>query len=108
MKATRSHVMVLVTAPDRRTARRLAGAALDARACACAQLLGGVESHYVWQGRRERSAEILVVFKTTRAHLEDLERAVRSVHPYEVPQFVVVPIVGGGADYLAWVTGSTG
>ncbi len=108
MKATRSHVMVLVTAPDRRTARRLAGAALDAAACACAQLLGGVESHYVWQGRRERSAEILVVFKTTRARLEDLERAVRSVHPYEVPQFVVVPIAGGGADYLAWVTGSTG
>lgn len=106
MKATRSHVMVLVTAPDRRVARRLAGAALDVRACACAQLVGGVESHYVWQGRRERSAEILVVFKTTRARLKHLERVVRSVHPYEVPQFVVVPIMAGTVEYLAWVTGS--
>jgi periplasmic divalent cation tolerance protein len=101
-------VVVLVTVPDIEVARRLAGAVLHARLAACANLLPGVESHYWWQGQLESSAEVLVVFKTIRSQLEDLERTVHTHHPYQVPEFVVLPITGGSEKYLGWIARETG
>lgn len=106
MKTTRRHRVVLVTTPNRRVARALARAALDARAAACANLVPGLESHYWWQGKQERSSEILVVFKTTTARLEDLEKIVHANHPYDTPEFVVLPLAGGSPRYLAWIDDS--
>jgi periplasmic divalent cation tolerance protein len=107
MKTTARHVAVLVTVPDRKTGRGLAAAALAARQCACAQLVPGLESHYRWKGRLERSRELLVIFKTRRTLVAALRRTVAGLHPYEVPQFVVVPLAGGSADYLAWIDAET-
>jgi len=58
--------IVLVTAPNLKTARQLARAALAARLIACANLIPAIESHYRWQGKLERSAEVLLIMKTTR------------------------------------------
>ncbi|KAB2667865.1 MAG: divalent cation tolerance protein CutA [Verrucomicrobia bacterium] len=107
MKSSARHVAVLVTVPDRRTARALAAAALEARECACAQIVSGLESHYRWKGRLEKSRELLVIFKTRRARVNALARTVSRLHPYEVPQCVVVPLSGGSADYLAWIDAGT-
>ena len=103
MKRSRQHVVVLVTAPGLPVARKVAKAALRARAAACANLVRGVESHYWWKGAIERSAEVLVMFKTTRARLSALEAVVVEAHPYDTPEFVVLPIEAGSARYLAWV-----
>ena len=65
MKSARQFVIVLVTAPDLKTARALAKAALAARLIACANLLPKVESHYTWKGKTERSDEVLVILKTS-------------------------------------------
>ena len=94
--------MVLVTAPDLKTARRLARAALEARLVACANLIPKIESHYRWQGRVERSAEVLLVLKTSQARLATLEKLVLAKHPYDTPEFVVVNPVGGAKKYFAW------
>jgi periplasmic divalent cation tolerance protein len=102
MNAVRFSI-VLVTAPDLKTARRLARAALDARLIACANLIPRVESHYRWQGKIERSAEILLVLKTTRKCLAKLEKLVVSVHPYDTPEFVVIDLRGGNRRYLDWL-----
>lgn len=107
MKRTREHKMVLVTAPDIRVARKLARAALEARAAACANLVPSLESHYRWKGKLETSSEVLVIFKTLRRLLPVLEATVRAVHPYDTPEFVVLPIESGSERYLAWVTEST-
>ena len=94
--------IVLVTAPNLKTARRLARAALDARLIACANLVPKIESHYRWQGRVEQSAEVLLVLKTSQRRLAALERLVLAKHPYDTPEFVVLNPVDGTKRYLAW------
>lgn len=106
MIATRNHRMILVTAPNRRVARKIVRAALEARVAACGNLVPGLESHYWWQGRRETSAEVLVIFKTTRSKVEDLEQVVRAHHPYDTPEFVVLSLDAGSERYLAWIDAS--
>jgi periplasmic divalent cation tolerance protein len=107
MKTAARFAIVLVTAPDLKTARRLAQSALAARLIACANLIPKVESHYWWQGKLERSAEVLLVLKTTRARLAKLERHILAAHPYDTPEFVVLRPDQGNAHYLDWLQGET-
>ncbi len=106
MKRTSRHVLVFVTAPDLKTARALAKAALEARLVACANLVPRMESHYWWQGKLERSAEVLMLMKTTRPQLKALEETILTSHPYDTAEFVVVPLEAGSAKYLAWIDDS--
>jgi periplasmic divalent cation tolerance protein len=108
MKLTAKHAVVLVTAPDMKTARKLARAALAARLIACANLIPKIESHYWWQGKIETGAEVLLVMKTTTARLAALEKLIVSRHPYDTPEFVVLPISRGHKRYLDWVQESVG
>ncbi len=108
MKRSRIHPTIAwVTAPDLRTARRLARLALEQRLVACAQLRTGVESHYWWQGRIEKCREVLLTFKTTRHKLGALEKLVLEEHPYDTPQFVTVQLTSGSARYLDWIAAET-
>ena len=100
--------LVLVTAPDLKTARRLARAALKARLIACANLVPKIESHYRWQGKIERGSEILLILKTTVARLAKLEKFILSEHPYDTPEFIVIPLKAGNRGYLDWVGISCG
>ena len=106
MKTTRAYVVVLVTAPELKTARRLAKAALAARLAACASLLPKIESHYWWQGQLECSAEIMMLFKTTRTKLAALEKLITTRHPYDTPEFIVLPVTAGHERYLDWLAAS--
>ena len=95
--------IVLVTAPDLKTARRLAGAALRARLIACANLVPKIESHYWWQGKIQRGSEVLLILKTTKKSLAKLEKLIVAEHPYDTPEFIVMPLVGGNHRYLYWL-----
>ena len=106
MKSARGQVVVLVTAPDVRTARGLARAALEARLIACANLIPRLESHYWWQGKIESGQEVLMLLKTTRAKLAALERLVLAEHPYDTPEFLVLSVNAGSQRYLAWLEAS--
>lgn len=103
MKPKAKYAVVLVTAPDVKTARKLARAALETRLVACANLLPGIESHYQWQGKIERGTEVLMVLKTTTVRLAALEQLIVAKHPYDTPEFVVLPISHGNQRYLDWV-----
>ena len=107
MKPTTFRI-VLVTAPDLKVARRLARAALGARLIACANLIPKLESHYWWQGKRERSAEVLMVMKTRQARLAALEELITARHPYDTAELLVLPIAAGNARYLDWLAVNTG
>ena len=98
--------VVLVTAPDLKTARALAGASLKARLIACANLVPKVESHYRWQGKLESNAEVLLILKTRRANLRKLEALVLAEHPYDTPEFIVLGLNSGSDKYLAWLAKS--
>lgn len=106
MKTADRFALVLVTAPDLKTARKLAKAALTARLIACANLIPKLESHYWWQGKLETSAEVLLVLKTTRARLAKLERLILAEHPYDTPEFVVLRLDRGSEKYLKWLQAS--
>jgi periplasmic divalent cation tolerance protein len=95
--------LVLVTTPDLKTARRLAGAALAARLIACANFVPRIESHYWWQGKIERGAEVLMIMKTLKARLPALEKLIVAEHPYDTPEFIVLTLRGGNRRYLAWL-----
>ena len=95
--------MVLVTCPSITEARRIGRSLVEKKLAACANILAGVESIYRWKGKVERAREVLVVMKTTAARVRELEREVKRRHSYEVPEFVVLPIVAGSQEYLEWV-----
>ncbi len=106
MRSAGKFAVVLVTAPDVKTARKLARAALEERLIACANLVPRIESHYWWQGKIESGAEVLVLMKTSSACLPALEKLVLAKHPYDTPEFIVLPISRGARRYLDWVQGS--
>ena len=106
MKLATKFAIVLVTAPDLKTARALARAALRARSIACSNLIPKIESHYWWQGKIESSGETLLLCKTTRPKLGALEKLILSQHPYDTPEFVVVNISRGNRRYLDWLSAS--
>lgn len=107
MKSAAKFAIVLVTAPDRKTARSLARAALSARLIACANLIPQIESHYWWQGKIESGAEVLLILKTAKSKLAALEKLVLARHPYDTPEFLVLPLNTGSEPYLGWLTRST-
>ena len=95
--------LVLVTAPDRKTARRLTRAALKARLIACANLVSQIESHYWWKGRLEHGTEVLMLLKTTTTRLDQLEKMILALHPYDTPEFIVLTFTRATPQYLNWI-----
>ena len=95
--------IVLVTCASVAEARRVGRSAVEKKLAACANIVTGVESIYRWKGNVERAREVLVVMKTNAGRLRELEREVKGMHSYEVPEFAAVPIVAGSREYLKWI-----
>jgi periplasmic divalent cation tolerance protein len=107
LAAMSGHVEVHVTAGSREEAKTLVSAAVGNRVAACAQIIGPIASAYWWEGKVQHDEEFLILLKTTRDRLDDLVRVVREAHCYDTPEIVAVPIEGGLADYLNWITAET-
>jgi periplasmic divalent cation tolerance protein len=103
MKSAGKFHVVLVTAPNVTTARALARAALRARLIACANIVPRIESHYWWRGKIESGTEVLLVLKTRKSNLAALEKQILSKHPYDTPEFLVLPLEAGNERYLYWL-----
>ena len=101
------YVIVLTTLPADVDAAAIADALVDARVAACVNLLPIMQSTYRWQGAIEHDSERQVVIKTARLRVDALLERVRDLHPYDVPEFVVLPIVDGNQAYLQWIGDST-
>src|SRR4029079_8443517 len=97
-------IIVFLTAANGGEATRLADMLVGAHLAACVQILPEMESVYRWQGKIERSAEILLLAKTTRSKFDDLEREVLALHSYDTPEIIAVPVVAGSARYLEWLS----
>lgn len=101
------HILVLTTLPVDADALAFARALVKERLAACVNLLPVMESVYRWEGRVERETERQLIIKTTRDRTAPLWERVRELHPYEVPEFVVLAIVDGNDAYLRWIGEST-
>jgi periplasmic divalent cation tolerance protein len=107
MRSAAKFAIVLVTAPDLKIARTLTKAALKAKLIACATIIPEIESHYWWQGKIESGAEALLVLKTQRSRLAALEKLILAKHPYDTPEFLVLPLKAGNRKYLDWLAAAT-
>ena len=99
-------IVVLITAPNKEEAGRLAEMLVDRRLAACVQILPGLESVYRWQSQIERQEEVLLIAKTISGKFPELSREVTALHSYETPEIVAVPIVTGSGPYLEWLRAS--
>jgi periplasmic divalent cation tolerance protein len=99
-------LVVFMTAPSAREARRIAGALVKEKHAACVNILPGVTSVYRWKGKVETAGEVLLVAKTTSARFKGLAARVRQRHSYEVPEIIAVPVAAGHKAYLDWVEAS--
>ena len=96
--------IVLVTCGTIIEARRIANKVVRKRLAACVNIvLGPIQSIYRWKGKVQSEREVLIVIKTTVKRLVELEKEVKQLHSYDVPEFVVVPISAGSPEYLAWL-----
>ena len=100
-------VIVLTTMPDDARADELARTLVDERLAACVNVHGPMRSTYRWKGTVERDAERQLVIKTARDRLTALERRICELHPYELPELIVISIAGGSDAYLRWVDDET-
>lgn len=100
-------VQLSTAVPDAATGDRIAADLLDRRLAACIQLVGPVRSHYRWEGGRQCDDEWLCLAKTRAALTDDATTAIAALHPYDEPEVIATPIVGGSPGYLAWIVAET-
>lgn len=100
-------VVVLSNAPDLLLAKRIAHMLVEEHLAACVNLGAPVLSMYMWKGELEGTEEIPLVIKTTQAALPAVAARLTELHPYEVPEILVVPVIGGAQPYLDWVREQT-
>ena len=100
--------VVLVTCPTLALTRKIARAVVEKRLAACVNVVRSpVESFYTWKGKLESAREHLLIIKTTATRLSPLEREVKRLHTYEVPEFIAWPLTDGSSEYLAWLSNTT-
>ncbi len=99
--------IVLTTVANAEEAKSLATAVIEARLAACAQTMP-IASCYWWEGKVVNDSELLVLFKTTTSRYSALEAKILSMHSYDAPEIIRLPIEGGFSKYLAWIETETG
>ena len=101
-------LLALSTFPDAETARKISNQLVTERFAACANILPGVESIYRWKEKIESGNERLVLFKLSEDRQSAFQEKLRSLHPYDVPEIIFVPIASGSPEYLQWVNENCG
>jgi periplasmic divalent cation tolerance protein len=96
-------LLALSTFPEAETARRISNQLVREHFAACANILSGVESIYHWKEKIETGNETLVLFKLSEDRQSAFQEKLRSLHPYEIPEIIFVPVTSGLPEYLRWV-----
>jgi periplasmic divalent cation tolerance protein len=99
-------ITVLVTAKDKKEAAKIARGLLEAKLIACANIIEGVQSLFWWQGKIDSSKEVLLVLKTRNSLFKKVITRIKSLHSYQTPEIIALPIVNGSKDYLDWISSS--
>jgi periplasmic divalent cation tolerance protein len=100
-------VIVLTTMPDDARADELARMLVQERLAACINVHGPMSSVYRWRETVEREPERQLVIKTSRQRVAALTKRLRELHPYELPELIILPIEGGSDQYLQWIAAQT-
>lgn len=101
------HILVLSTCPGSISAKKIAQNLVTEKLAACVNIVPNVQSIFSWVGKMETAKEHLLVIKTTLDRYDDVEKRIKKLHPYELPELIAVPIQTGLASYLDWISTNT-
>lgn len=99
----KDYVIVLVTTSNEQEAEKIIRRLLDEKLIACANIISPVSSHFHWSGKIEKAEECLVLMKSREDLFEKLAETVKSLHSYEVPEILALPIINGSKTYIDWL-----
>ena len=100
-------VFCYMAASNIKEAERISNALIENRLAACVNILGSIESCYMWQGKKRKAGEVALIAKTRKSLLPKLVAMMKEIHSYENPCIIAFPIVGGNEDFLKWVEKET-
>ena len=98
--------VILVTAANKKEGRKIAMALVSNKLAACVNIIEGVESLFLWKGKIDSAKEVLLIVKTVKGKLPKAIKLVKSLHSYEVPEIISLPIIAGFKPYLKWINES--
>ncbi len=97
------HIVIFITVPSLDIGKQIAEKLIKEKLAACVNITSKVNSIYFWQGNIEKDDEFLLIIKSRKDRFEKLEKAVKNLHPYSVPEIIAMPIILGSGDYLNWI-----
>lgn len=107
MENKSKYIQISTTVAKRSDAERIAKILSKKNLSACTQIVGPITSVYRWKGKLEKSKEWLCIIKTKRTLYKSIEKAIKNIHPYELPEIVATPIIEGSREYLGWIQKET-
>lgn len=100
-----SYIQITTTTDKKEVAERIAFRLVEEKLAACVQIVGPITSIYRWKGTIERAEEWQCIIKSREGLYKEIELVIKSVHSYEVPEIIAIPIVAGSGEYLEWLQG---
>lgn len=97
------NILIIISAANKEEAERIAQAAIEKKLAACANILEGVSSIFWWQNKIDKASEVLIFLKTKRSLFKKITAMVKSLHSYDVPEIIALPIISGEKKYLEWL-----
>ena len=102
------HIVIFITVPNKKEANKIAKHLIENRLAACVNIIDKVESVFRWEGKVQRAGELLLVIKSKKLKLTSIIKLVKSMHSYEVPEIIAIPLIAGYKPYLDWLDESVG
>ncbi len=97
------YIQITTTVPKLNNAKEISDRILNEKLAACVQILGPIKSIYWWKNKIEKKEEWLCIIKTRNKLFKIIERFIKNIHPYEVPEIISTPIINGSYEYLSWI-----
>ena len=107
MHKRNEYIFVITTVPDEKSADKVALQVVESRLAACVSVSSPVRSFYWWEKKITQDKEFMLFIKTQIAHYPALEKKIKEIHPYQVPEIIALPVVRGFSDYLQWIDQET-
>lgn len=102
------YTVIFITASNQKEAKGIAEQLIKHKLAACVNIVENVSSYFWWQGKIDTAKEVLLFIKTRKTLVNKLIKKVKSLHSYEVPEIIALPIISGNKKYLEWISASTG
>ena len=97
------HIVIFVTASSKKEAQKIAAGLIKQKLAACVSVLDKVDSVFFWENKVQKAKEFLLIIKSTRAKFKQVAKLIKSMHSYEVPEIIAIPIITGDKSYLRWI-----